>query len=84
MFCPNWGAPLNVQVTQQRRIMVITTLTLSGISFCEVLCVITGLTVRTRGAVGKFVVGIEGMFGLDIADHKTYAYPEDRMAKDFP
>jgi Amt family ammonium transporter len=24
------------------------------------------------------------LFGLDIADHKTYAYPEDMMDKDFP
>jgi Amt family ammonium transporter len=24
------------------------------------------------------------LFGLDIADHKTYAYPEDDMGKDFP
>jgi ammonia channel protein AmtB len=24
------------------------------------------------------------LFGLDIANHKTYAYPEDMMDKDFP
>ena len=24
------------------------------------------------------------LFGLDIADHKTYAYPEEMMDKDFP
>ncbi|HUU87053.1 MAG TPA: hypothetical protein VMX17_04795, partial [Candidatus Glassbacteria bacterium] len=24
------------------------------------------------------------LFGLDIADHKTYAYPEDMMGQDFP
>jgi Amt family ammonium transporter len=24
------------------------------------------------------------LFGLDIADHKTYAYPEEEMEKDFP
>jgi ammonia channel protein AmtB len=24
------------------------------------------------------------LYGLDIAEHKTYAYPEDMMEKEFP
>jgi ammonia channel protein AmtB len=26
----------------------------------------------------------EELFGLDISNHKTYAYPEDMMGQDFP
>jgi uncharacterized protein YbjQ (UPF0145 family) len=46
--------------------IVVTTPTLSGYRIVKVLGVVHGLTVRTRGVGGKFVAGIEGMFGGEV------------------
>jgi uncharacterized protein YbjQ (UPF0145 family) len=72
VFCPNCGAPLNVQVTQQKMI-VVTTPTLPGHHIVKVLGAVTGLTVRTRGVGGKFVAGIEGMFGGEVTSYSSEA-----------
>ena len=73
-FCPNCGAPLNVQSTPPNtQMMVVTTPTLPGYRVVKVLGVATGLTVRTRGVGGKFVAGIEGMFGGEVTSYSSEA-----------
>jgi uncharacterized protein YbjQ (UPF0145 family) len=73
VFCPNCGAPLNVQSTKQANLMVVTTPTLPGYRVMKVLGAVTGLTVRTRGVGGKFVAGIEGMFGGEVTSYSSEA-----------
>ena len=73
VFCPNCGAPLNVHSAQQTHMMVVTTPTLSGYRIVKVLGVVHGLTVRTRGVGGKFVAGIEGMFGGEVTTYSSEA-----------
>jgi len=73
VYCPNCGAPLNVQSAPQTQLMVVTTPTLPGCSVVKVLGVVTGLTVRTRGVGGKFVAGIEGMFGGEVTSYSSEA-----------
>jgi uncharacterized protein YbjQ (UPF0145 family) len=73
LFCPNCGAPLNVKSAQQTQMMVVTTPTLPGYRVVRVLGVVTGLTVRTRGVGGKFVAGIEGMFGGEVTSYSSEA-----------
>lgn len=46
--------------------MITTTPTVSGYKIKRVLGVVTGLTPRTRGVLGKFIAGIESMFGGEI------------------
>jgi uncharacterized protein YbjQ (UPF0145 family) len=53
--------------------MVVTTPTLPGYRIVKVLGVVTGLTVRTRGVGGKFVAGIEGMFGGEVTSYSSEA-----------
>jgi uncharacterized protein YbjQ (UPF0145 family) len=73
-FCPNCGASLNVQSAPMRtQMMVVTTPTLPGYRVVKVLGVVTGLTVRTRGVGGKFVAGIEGMFGGEVTSYSSEA-----------
>jgi len=74
VYCPNCGAPLNTQSAQQTtQMMVVTTPTLSGYRIVKVLGVVTGLTVRTRGVGGKFMAGIEGMFGGEVTSYSSEA-----------
>jgi uncharacterized protein YbjQ (UPF0145 family) len=73
VFCPNCGAPLNVHSAQQTHMMVVTTPTLHGYRIVKVLGVVHGLTVRTRGVGGKFVAGIEGMFGGEVTTYSSEA-----------
>jgi uncharacterized protein YbjQ (UPF0145 family) len=72
-FCPNCGAPLDVQAAKPTRMFVVTTPTLPGYRVVKVLGVVTGLTVRTRGVGGKFVAGIEGMFGGEVTSYSSEA-----------
>lgn len=76
LFCPECGASLNVQIpkqTKQTHMMVVTTPTLPGYRVVKVLGVAHGLTVRTRGVGGKFVAGIEGMFGGEVTSYSSEA-----------
>jgi uncharacterized protein YbjQ (UPF0145 family) len=73
VYCPNCGAALSIQSTTHSQIMVVTTPTLPGHSVVKVLGVVTGLTVRTRGVGGKFVAGIEGMFGGEVTSYSSEA-----------
>jgi len=73
MFCPDCGAPLNVQSAQPARMIIVTTPTLPGYRIVKVLGVVHGLTVRTRGVGGKFVAGIEGMIGGEVTAYSSEA-----------
>jgi len=53
--------------------LVVTTPTLPGFKVLKVLGVVHGLTVRTRGVGGKFVAGIEGMFGGEVTTYSSEA-----------
>ena len=73
VFCAECGAQLNVQPPEQTHMMVVTTPTLPGYRVVKVLGVVHGLTVRTRGVGGKFVAGIEGMFGGEVTTYSSEA-----------
>ncbi|TRO53376.1 heavy metal-binding domain-containing protein [Candidatus Bathyarchaeota archaeon] len=73
IFCPKCGTSLNVQSAQQTQMLVVTTPTLPGFKVLKVLGVVHGLTVRTRGVGGKFVAGIEGMFGGEVTTYSSEA-----------
>src|SRR3972149_8722848 len=80
MFCPNCGASLGVQSAQPARMLVVTTPTLPGYRIVKVLGAAYGLTVRTRGVGGKFVAGIEGMFGGEVTAYSSEAEKARREA----
>jgi uncharacterized protein YbjQ (UPF0145 family) len=46
--------------------MIVTTPTISGYKIKRVLGVVTGLTPRTRGILGKFIAGFESMIGGEV------------------
>jgi uncharacterized protein YbjQ (UPF0145 family) len=52
-------------------VIVVTTPSLPGYEVVKVLGAIHGLTVRTRGVGGKFVAGIEGMFGGEVTAYTS-------------
>jgi uncharacterized protein YbjQ (UPF0145 family) len=52
-------------------VIVVTTPNLPGYEVVKVLGVIHGLTVRTRGVGGKFVAGIEGIFGGEVTAYSS-------------
>jgi uncharacterized protein YbjQ (UPF0145 family) len=73
MFCPDCGASLDAQSVQPARMLVVTTPTLPGYRIVKVLGAAYGLTVRTRGVGGKFIAGIEGMFGGEVTSYSSEA-----------
>ena len=60
-YCSSCGA--SFASTAQSEIIVVTTPTITGYEIVKVLGTVHGITVRTRGIGGKFIAGIEGMFG---------------------
>jgi uncharacterized protein YbjQ (UPF0145 family) len=52
-------------------VIVVTTPSLPGYEIIKVLGLVSGLTVRTRGVGGKFVAGIEGMFGGEVTAYTS-------------
>jgi hypothetical protein len=62
-FCSSCGASVN---SESRGFIIVTTPTIQGYRIKRVLGVVTGLTPRTRGVLGKFVAGIESMFGGEV------------------
>lgn len=62
-FCPRCGANLSTGVPD---FMMTTAPTIPGYKIKRVLGVVTGLTPRTRGVLGKFIAGIQSMFGGEI------------------
>jgi len=52
-------------------VIVVTTPNLPGYDVVKVLGAVHGLTVRTRGVGGKFVAGIEGIFGGEVTAYTS-------------
>jgi len=46
--------------------MIVTTPTIPGYRITKVFGVVTGLTPRTRGFLGKFIAGFESVFGGEV------------------
>ena len=65
VFCPNCGASVS-QATPSSQFLIVTTPTLPGYKIKRVLGVVTGLTPRTRGVLGKFIAGFESMMGGEV------------------
>lgn len=61
-FCPHCGA----QTSPGQGFIAVTTPTIPGYRITKVLGVVTGLSPRTRGVLGKFVAAIESMVGGEV------------------
>ena len=70
-FCRSCGA--SFAATAQSEIIVVTTPTITGYEIVKVLGTVHGITVRTRGIGGKFIAGIEGMFGGEVKSYSSEA-----------
>lgn len=70
-FCSSCGASFSA--TAQSEIMVVTTPSIIGYEIVKVLGTVHGITVRTRGIGGKFIAGIEGMFGGEVTSYSSEA-----------
>jgi len=70
-FCSSCGASFAAK--SQSEIIVVTTPTIAGYEIVKVLGTVHGITVRTRGIGGKFVAGIEGMFGGEVKSYSSEA-----------
>ena len=62
-FCANCGAATSTG----QAFIAVTTPTLPGYRITKVLGVVTGLSPRTRGILGKFVAGIQSMVGGEVS-----------------
>jgi len=62
-FCPNCGASLSSTIPQ---FLIVTTPTIAGYKIKKVFGVVTGLTPRTRGILGKFIASFESMVGGEV------------------
>lgn len=67
-------------------IIVVTSPHLPGYKIVRVLGVVSGITARTRGVGGKFIAGIQGMFGGEVTAftseiEKARVEALDRMEK---
>jgi len=62
-FCPKCGETVDEGPSE---FMIVTTPTVPGYRITRVMGVVTGLTPRTRGILGKFVAGFESMFGGEV------------------
>ena len=62
-FCPKCGETVDEGPSG---FMIVTTPTVPGYRITKVMGVVTGLTPRTRGILGKFVAGFESMFGGEV------------------
>ena len=61
-FCHICGS----SVSSDSSFLMVTTPTVSGYKIKQVLGLVSGLTPRTRGVLGKFIAGIESMFGGEV------------------
>lgn len=68
-FCLTCGASIGGESAGLPRsdIIVVTTPTVPRYRITGVLGIVTGLTARTRGMGGKFVAGIQSMFGGEVS-----------------
>jgi uncharacterized protein YbjQ (UPF0145 family) len=58
-------------LSEKQSILVVTTPTVAGYEIVKVLGAVNGITVRTRGVGGKFIAGIEGMFGGEVTSYTS-------------
>jgi len=61
-FCPHCGAA----TSPGQGFITVTTPTIPGYRIIKVLGVVTGLSPRTRGVLGKIVAGIESVVGGEV------------------
>lgn len=61
-FCPKCGSPLR----SLEDLIVSTTPYIPGYKIKKVLGIVTGISPRTRGMLGRFIAGIETMFGGEV------------------
>ncbi len=66
-FCPKCGA----SVIPGKEFIITTTPTVPGYKIKTVLGIVTGLTPRTRGVLGKFVAGIQSLVGGEVTAFTT-------------
>jgi len=62
-FCAHCGAPTSLG----QGLITVTTPTIPGYRITKVLGVVTGLSPRTRGVLGKFLAGIQSMVGGEVS-----------------
>jgi uncharacterized protein YbjQ (UPF0145 family) len=67
-FCLRCGATVSPGVPG---FIMATTPIIQGYRIKKVIGVVTGLTPRTRGVLGKFIAGIESMFGGEVTAFTT-------------
>lgn len=67
-FCSKCGSPLSEAA---ETFLITTTPSAPGYRITKVLGVVTGLTPRTRGVLGKFVAGIQSMLGGEVSAFTT-------------
>lgn len=79
-FCGNCGA--SFAAGAQNNVVVVTTSTIVGYEVVKVLGTVHGITVRTRGIGGKFIAGIEGMFGGEVTSYSSEAEKARRESMD--
>jgi uncharacterized protein YbjQ (UPF0145 family) len=58
-------------LSKEQSILVVTTPTVAGYEIVKVLGAVSGITVRTRGVGGKFIAGIEGIFGGEVTSYTS-------------
>lgn len=66
-FCPKCGASLELV----RNFIIVTTPSIPGYKIKKVLGVVTGVSPRTRGVLGRFIAGFETMFGGEVKAFTT-------------
>ena len=66
-FCPHCGS----QLTSKMNFLIVTTPSIPGYKVTKVLGIVTGLTPRTRGVLGKFVASIQTMLGGEVTAFTT-------------
>lgn len=67
-FCPRCGASVS---TDSQGFIIVTTPTIPGYKVTKVLGIVSGITPRTRGILGKFIAGIESMIGGEVTAFTT-------------
>ena len=66
-FCTKCGTAVGAKGSfPTTDIIVVTTPTVPGYRITKVIDVVTGITPRTRGILGKFIGGIQSMFGGEV------------------
>lgn len=71
-FCTYCGAPKGAKAAGgEGRFIVVTTPTVPGHRITKVIGVVSGLTPRTRGVLGKFAAGLQAIVGGEVTAFTT-------------